>query len=97
MRRAALPKCSEIKMTYRYIPVVIIAVRATLRDTAPSDGGGSMKKDNPVHKRKKAKKGNVNINNGLRPNLSIVKKAGSANTQFRMPVPIEASNAEFKL
>ena len=56
-----------------------------------------MKKDIPVHSRKNAKKGNVKISNGLRPNLSIVKKAGNAKPQFKMPVPIEASRAEFKL
>lgn len=84
-------------MTYRYIPVVIIAVRVTLLETSWPGGGGSMKKDIPVHRWKIARNGNVKISSGLRPNLSIVKKAGNAKTQFRIPVPMDASNAELRL
>ncbi|KAL9599076.1 MAG: hypothetical protein Q9179_003680 [Wetmoreana sp. 5 TL-2023] len=83
--------------TGKDLVVMIIAVRGTLLEVSSPDRGGSMKKDMPVHRRKNARKGNVKINNGLLPNLSIVKKAGNAKTQFRMPVPIDARSAEFKL
>jgi len=52
-----------------------------------------IQKLNPVHKRKMARKGNVNNRRTRRPQRSIVKTAGRAKTQFRIPVPIEASNA----
>lgn len=47
----------------------------------------------PVHKRKMARKGNVKSKSTRRPQRSMVKTAGKANTQFKMPVPIEANNA----
>lgn len=83
--------------TYRYIPVVIMATLGVLREAVSPGAGGSIKKDIPTQSRKMASQGNVKISNGLRPNLSIVKNAGSANTQFRIPVPIEARRALLRL
>ena len=82
---------------YKYMPVVIIAVRLILCEAVSPGGGGSMKNDMPIQRRKMHKKGYVKSSSGRRPNLSIVKNAGSAKTQLRMPVPIEARSAEFKL
>ncbi len=41
-----------------------------------------------------ARNGKVNSNRFRRPQRSIVKTAGMANTQFKIPVPIEANSAE---
>jgi hypothetical protein len=41
-----------------------------------------------------ARNGKVNSNRFRRPQRSIVNTAGMANTQFKMPVPIEANSAE---
>lgn len=86
--------------TYRYMPVVIIAtlfVLFTLLVPSPPPGGSSMKKLRPVHSNVIARNGNVKISSGRRPNLSIVKKAGSAKTQLSIPVPMEESKAELRL
>ena len=83
--------------TYKYIPVVIIAILGTLRETVSPSRGGSIKNDMPVHNKVMARNGKVKISRGRRPNLSMVKKAGKANTQFSIPVPIEARRAELRL
>jgi len=73
--------------------VVIIPSRALLVETLDPGGGGSMKKLKPVHRRVMAKNGKVTNKRLRRPKVSIVKKAGRAKTQFRIPVPMEASRA----
>jgi hypothetical protein len=67
------------------MPVVIIAVRFVLCS--------GRKNDMPVHRRVIQRKGNVTRSRKRRPNVSMVKKAGRANTQFKIPVPIENSKA----
>jgi hypothetical protein len=47
----------------------------------------------PVHRRVIQRKGNVTRSKKRLPNVSIVNKAGKANTQFKIPVPIEKSRA----
>lgn len=84
-------------MTYKYNPTVIIAVRGTLPETSSTGGGGSMENDMPVHTRKNARNGNVNMSKGLRQNSSMVKKAGKSKTQFTILVPMETSRAESRL
>jgi len=72
-----------------YIPVAIMAVRAVLLPPAPSP----IQKEKPVHSREMAKNGNVTSKRKRLPKVSMVKKAGNAKTQFRMPVPIEKRRA----
>ena len=55
---------------------------------------GFSQKLNPVQKRKMDKKGKVKRRRLRRPKVSIVRKAGRAKTQFRMPVPMDARRAE---
>ena len=52
-----------------------------------------IKNDKLVHDVVNARDGNVIGNSGRRPYVSIVKNAGSAKTQLRIPVPIEMSKA----
>jgi hypothetical protein len=54
-----------------------------------------MRKLRPVHRRVIARNGKVTNKSLRRPKVSIVKTAGSAKTQFKMPVPMEASRAGF--
>jgi hypothetical protein len=53
--------------------------------------------EKPVQSRVAPRKGNVNRRRFRRPQRSIVKTAGRAKTQLRMPVPMEASRAELLL
>lgn len=52
-----------------------------------------MKNDMPVHSKKMARNGKVKRSRFRRPQVSMVKKAGMAKIQFRIPVPIEAKRA----
>ena len=52
-----------------------------------------MRNDKPVHSIVRDKKGYVMSKSGRRPYVSMVKNAGKANTQLRMPVPIEINRA----
>lgn len=71
----------------RYMPVVIMP---TLSFGLLS----GIQNEKPVQKRHNARKGNVTRSKFLLPKVSMVKNAGSAKTQFRMPVPIEAKRAD---
>lgn len=74
------------------MPVVIMAVRVVqLPIQLPSASVSQMKKDMPVHSNVIARNGNVTSSNNRRPNVSMVKNAGKAKTQFRIPVPIAKS------
>jgi hypothetical protein len=53
-----------------------------------------MKKDIPVQSKNTASQGKVKSNKLRRPQRSMVKRAGMAKTQLRMPVPMEARRAE---
>ena len=52
-----------------------------------------IQKEKPVQKRKMERKGKVKRRRLRRPKVSIVRKAGRAKTQFRIPVPMEARRA----
>lgn len=54
----------------------------------------SIQKEKPDQNRNMDRNGNVKRRRFRRPQVSIVKKAGSAKTQLRIPVPIEARRAE---
>ena len=69
----------------RYIPVVTIPTFDLVLLN---------QKLKPVHSRNIARRGRVNSSRFRRPHLSIVKSAGMAKTRLRMPVPIEASQAD---
>ena len=68
------------------MPAVIMPVRVVWCDVG-------IKKERPVHRRVMQRNGYVTNRRLRRPNVSIVKKAGSAKIQFRMPVPIETKRA----
>ena len=70
------------------------AVMSPVRNIYCSEG---TKKENPVHRRNRAKNGKVKMRSGRRPNVSMVKKAGRAKSQLRIPVPIDAKRAEVRL
>ena len=72
-----------------YIPVVIMAVLAIFLFAL-------IKNDRPVHSNVIHKNGYVVRRRLRRPKVSIVKNAGNAKTQFKMPVPMEASKAEVR-
>ena len=55
---------------------------------------GWAQKLKPVHSKKIERKGKVKSSKFRRPHLSIVNRAGMAKTQFRIPVPMDASRAE---
>ena len=55
---------------------------------------GFSQNEKPVQKRKIERKGKVKRRRLRRPKVSIVRKAGRAKIQFRMPVPMEARRAE---
>lgn len=59
----------------------------------PSASVSPRKNDMPVQSKVMAKKGNVTSSKKRRPKVSIVKKAGRAKTQLRIPVPMENSRA----
>lgn len=52
-----------------------------------------MRKQSPVNNRLSDMNGNENNRRGLLPNLSIVKRPGSAPKKLSMPKPHEANNA----
>lgn len=83
--RFCKPKDGLRRRGTTYIPVVTIPTFALLLVN---------QKLKPVHSRKIARNGKVKSRRFRRPHRSIVNTAGSANTQLRMPVPIDASNAE---
>lgn len=71
-----------------------MAVRAVQFELQlPSASVVPMKKDMPVQSRVMHKNGNVTSSKKRRPKVSMVKKAGKAKTQFRMPVPMANSRA----
>jgi hypothetical protein len=70
------------------MPVVTIATLFLL-SLIPS----SIQKEKPDQKRKMARNGNVKSSRLRRPHVSMVKTAGRAKTQLRMPVPMEARSA----
>ena len=53
--------------------------------------------EKPVQKFVSARNGKVNKSRFRRPNVSMVRKAGSAKTLFNIPVPIDARRAEDSL
>ena len=54
-------------------------------------------REEAVQKREMARKGKVSCKKLRRPKVSNVRNAGTAKTQFKLPVPIDASNAEDSL
>lgn len=70
--------------------MVIIAVRVTELVLG-------MKKEKPVQRREMQRNGYVTRSRFRRPKVSIVKNAGSAKTQFKIPVPMETRRAVLRL
>ncbi len=79
-------------LVYVLTPVVTIPRRAVEVGLS-----GSIQNENPVQSDVIQRKGNLKSRRLRRPHVSMVKKAGMAKSQFRIPVPIDTSNADGSL